>query len=559
MPASSVSSARLRARVRRILWFGARMVFTFIWWELVLRRVLGHERVNRGALERYRRIAREFRDLSISMGGVLIKIGQFISSRVDVLPRAITDELADLQDEVPPEKFEDIRAVIEGELGKPLEKAFAFFDSQVDAAASLGQVHHARLLTGEEVVVKVQRPGITLIVTTDLSAVRTVLGWVRNYGPIRRRVDLIALLDEFSRTLYQELDYVQEAENARTFAANFAGDPDVYIPHVYQEIGTRRVLVLEDVTTIKIADLASLTSSGVDRKQVASRLFNTYLKQFFEDGFFHADPHPGNLFIRPTGDPAARPRPFVLTFVDFGMVGRIAPFVRTQMREVLLGLTTRDAARIVRAEVALGFFLPGADLAAIEKATEQVFARFYGITTAELIKMDKRELQTFAHQFRDLLYEMPFQVPQDFIYLGRCAGILSGMCSSLDPDINYFSLLEPYAQKILEEELTSGLSDWLAKATDMLSLLVRLPAQADRFFSKAASGELEMKVSPSRELDREIRGLTSAIDRLVWGVVFAALLMAGVISLASHVTIVGAVALALSAIALLGVFLVGRR
>jgi predicted unusual protein kinase regulating ubiquinone biosynthesis (AarF/ABC1/UbiB family) len=558
MPASPPSSARLRARVRRILWFGARTVFTVIWWELVLRRVLGNERVNRGELDRYRRIAREFRDLSVSMGGVLIKVGQFISSRVDVLPRAITDELADLQDEVPPEKFEDIRAVIESELGKPLEKAFAFFDSQVDAAASLGQVHHARLLTGEAVVVKVQRPGIALIVTTDLSAVRTVLGWIRNYGPIRRRVDLLALLDEFSRTLYQELDYVQEAENAGTFAANFAGDPNVYIPHVYREIGTRRVLVLEDVTTIKIADVASLASSGVDRKQVASRLFNAYLKQFFEDGFFHADPHPGNLFIRPTGDPFARPRPFVLTFVDFGMVGRIAPLVRTQLREVLLGLTTRDAGRIVRAEVALGFFLPGADLAAIEKATEQVFARFYGITTSELLRMDKRELQTFAHQFRDLLYEMPFQVPQDFIYLGRCAGILSGMCSSLDPDINYFSLLEPYAQKILEEELTSGLSDWVGKATDMLSLLVRLPTQADRFFSKAATGDLEMKVSPSRELDREIRGLTGAIDRLVWGVVFAALLMAGVISLASHLDVVGIVVLALAAIALVGVFLIGR-
>ena len=559
MPASSPSSARLRARVRRILWFGARTVFTVIGWELVLRRVLGHERVNRGALERYRRIAREFRDLSVSMGGVLIKVGQFVSSRVDVLPRAITDELAGLQDQVPPEKFEDIRAVIEEELGKPLEKAFAFFDPRVEAAASLGQVHHARLLTGENVVVKVQRPGITLIVTTDLSAVRTVLGWIRNYGPIRRRVDLIALLDEFSRILYQELDYVQEAENAAKFAANFADDPEVYIPQVYRELGTRRVLVLEDVTTLKITDVAALRSAGVDRRQVASRLFNTYLQQFFEDGFFHADPHPGNLFVRPAGDPASRPRPFVLTFVDFGMVGRIAPFVRTQLREVLLGLTTRDAARIVRAEVALGFFLPGADLAAIEKATEQVFARFYGITTSELVKMDKRELQTFAHQFRDLLYEMPFQVPQDFIYLGRCAGILSGMCSSLDPDINYFSLLEPFASKILQEELTGGLSDWLAKATDMLSLFVRLPTQADRFFSKAASGELEMKVSPSRELDREIRGLTSAIDRLVWGVVFAALLMAGVISLASHFAVVGTVALAFSVIALFGMFLVGRR
>jgi len=200
---------------------------------------------------------------------VLIKVGQFASSRVDVLPQAITDELADLQDQVPPESLEDIRAVVETELGKPLEEAFAFFDSNVEAAASLGQVHRARLLTGESVVVKVQRPGITVIVATDLDAVRMVLSWIRNYGPIRRRVDLLALLDEFSRILYQELDYVQEAENALTFAANFADDPEVYVPKVYREISTRRVLVLEDVRSIKITDLAALEAAGVARKQVA--------------------------------------------------------------------------------------------------------------------------------------------------------------------------------------------------------------------------------------------------------------------------------------------------
>jgi predicted unusual protein kinase regulating ubiquinone biosynthesis (AarF/ABC1/UbiB family) len=557
--APSSSSAQLRARTRRILWFGARTVATVIWWELILRNVLGRERVNRGALERYRRIARAFRNLSVSMGGVLIKVGQFISARVDVLPRAITDELADLQDEVPPEKFEDIRAVVETELGKPLEEAFASYNPKVEAAASLGQVHGARLLTGENVVVKVQRPGITLIVDTDLAAVRTVLRWIRNYGPIRRRVDLIALLDEFSRILYQELDYVHEAENAVTFAANFADDPSVYVPRIYREMSTRRVLVLEDVRSIKITDVSALQAAGVDRQEVAGRLFNTYLKQFFEDGFFHADPHPGNLFVRPTGDPAARPRPFVLTFIDFGMVGRIAPSVRTQMREVLIGLTTRDAARIVRAEAELGFFLPSADLKLVEKATEQVFARFYGMTTAELVRMDRRELRNFTHQFRDLLYEMPFQVPHDYIYLGRCAGILSGMCSSLDPNINYWTLMEPYARKILEEEITGGLGDWLAKATEMLGLLVRLPTEADRFLGKALASELEVRVVPSRELDREIRGLTGAINRLVWGVVFAALFISGAMLLATHFIALGAIALAFSMVTLLGAILAGRR
>jgi len=559
MAAPSPSSAQLRARTRRILWFGARTVLSVIWWEIILRTLLGRERVARGALQRYVRIAREFRNLAVTMGGVLIKVGQFISARVDVLPRAITDELADLQDEVPPEKFEDIRAVVEAELGKPLEQAFAFFDANVQAAASLGQVHRARLLAGQEVVAKVQRPGIALIVATDLSAVRTVLTWIRNYEPIRRRADLLALLDEFSRILYQELDYVQEAENVLTFAANFAQDPGVYMPKPHREISTRRVLVLEDVGAIKIADLAALDAAGVDRVQVASRLFNTYLKQWFEDGFFHADPHPGNLFIHPTGDPTARPRSFVLTFVDFGMVGRIPTSVRTQLREFLVGLTTRDAHRIVRAEAALGFFLPGTDLAQIERVTEQVFARFYGMTTEELIKMDRRELHAFVSQFRDLLFELPFQVPNDYIYLGRAAAILSGMCSNLDPHINYWTLLEPYARKILEEEVTSGLTEWLPKVTELLGLLVRLPTEADRFLSKAIASELEVQVAPSREFKRDIRELTGAINRLVWVIVFAALMGAGVTLLINRLTTLGIAAMVVSVLALAGVLLSGRR
>jgi predicted unusual protein kinase regulating ubiquinone biosynthesis (AarF/ABC1/UbiB family) len=556
---SSPSSTQLNTRTRRILWFGARTVAAVIWWELILRSVLGRERVARGALARYAGIAREFSRLAVSMGGVLIKVGQFISARVDVLPKAITDELADLQDQVPPETFDAIRGVVEMELGRPLTAAFAFFDVEVEAAASLGQVHHARLLTGEKVVVKVQRPGISLIVATDLAAVRTVVGWIRNYGPIRRRADLRALLDEFSRILYQELDYVQEAKNAETFARNFCQDPGVHVPRVYRELSTRRVLILEDVGAIKIADVAALDAAGVDRTEVAARLFNVYLKQWFEDGFFHADPHPGNLFIHPTGEAGERPRPFVLTFVDFGMTGRIAPSVRTQLREFLIGLTLRDSHRIVQAEAALGLFLPGTDLAPIERITDQVFARFYGMTTEEALKLDRRELQAFMSQFRDLVFELPFQVPQDYIYLFRAAGILSGMCSSLDPHINYWTLLEPYARKILEQEVTGGLRAILPKAAELLSLLVRLPTQVDRVLSKALASELEIKMSPNRELQQDIRGLTRAINRLLWGVMFAALMGAGVTLLTNHYDALGLTAMIFSGVALLALVLGGRR
>jgi predicted unusual protein kinase regulating ubiquinone biosynthesis (AarF/ABC1/UbiB family) len=191
--------------------------------------------------------------------------------------------------------------------------------------------------------------------------------------------------------------------------------------------------------------------------------------------------------------------------------------------------------------------------------TDQVFARFYGMTTEEVVKLDRRELQAFMSQFRDLVFELPFQVPQDYIYLFRAAGILSGMCSSLDPHINYWTLLEPYARKILEQEVTGGLQAILPKATELLSLLVRLPTQADRVLSKALASELEIKMSPNRELQQDIRGLTSAINRLLWGVMAAALMGAGVTLLTNHYDVLGITALAFAGLALLALFLSAGR
>ncbi|MBN1889465.1 MAG: AarF/ABC1/UbiB kinase family protein [Thermoflexales bacterium] len=492
-----------------------------------MRRVLGEQRVNASAAQRYGRIARRFRDLAVSMGGVLIKIGQFISSRVDVLPAEITDELAGLQDEVPAERFEDIRAVIEAELKQPLEQAFAFFDPTEQAAASLGQAHRGCLHSGENVVVKVQRPGIALIVDTDLAAVRTVLRWIRNYPPLRRRVDVIALQDEFSRTLYEELDYVLEAENALKFAANFADIPNVIVPRPYRPLSTRRVLVLEDVEGIKITDFAQLAAAGVERKEVAQRLFDVYMKQVFEDGFFHADPHPGNLFVHPADAPGEGPRPFKLAFVDFGMTGRVAPSVRTQLRQALVGLALRDPGRIVQVADDLGFFLPGADLGLMTKAMEQVFARFYGMSMAELRELDMRELQAFLDQFRELLFQMPIQLPQDYIYLGRTIGILSGMATGLDPDFNAWLALQPYAEQLVSDEMSGEWRHWLGQAGELLTVMLRMPTAADRLLTRLLADQLVVRVSPTPEINHQVDLVVAAMDRLRWTVAFAALVASG--------------------------------
>jgi predicted unusual protein kinase regulating ubiquinone biosynthesis (AarF/ABC1/UbiB family) len=243
------------------------------------------------------------------MGGVLIKVGQFLSARLDVMPREVTEELSGLQDEVQPEQFGPIKALIEAEFGKPLEQIFTEFDPQPFASASIGQVHFARLCSQEgnstdcpEVVVKVQRPAIEEIVRIDLSALQIVSRWIQKYKPISKHMDMPRLLDEFSHTLYEEIDYIHEGKNAEIFAENFKDLEKVRVPHVIWSHTTKRVLTLENVMGIKITDYDAIESAGIDRVKVAKSLFGTYLKQIFEDRFFHADPHPGNLFVQPADE-----------------------------------------------------------------------------------------------------------------------------------------------------------------------------------------------------------------------------------------------------------------
>jgi predicted unusual protein kinase regulating ubiquinone biosynthesis (AarF/ABC1/UbiB family) len=527
-----MSQRQLEQRYRRILFFGVRVTISFVWWEIILRRVLGRRLVRRGTIARMQRFAREYRALAIEMGGVLIKLGQFLSARVDVLPVEVTRELAGLQDEVPPEPLESILTVVEAELG-PIDQAFESFDEDIQAAASLGQVHRARLIGGEPVVVKVQRPGIEALIDVDLAAVRRVAGWVGRYPPIRRRMNLLALLDEFARTLYEELDYLAEARNAETFAANFAADPFIYVPAPYWTHTTRRVLTLEDVASIKIVDFDAIEAAGINRMSVAQRLFRAYLQQIFYDGFFHADPHPGNLFVHPLdwrADNGGLPgRPFLLVFVDFGMVGHITSATKRQLRDLVIGLGTRDPARIVRAYERMGFLLPGADLELIERATSRVFDRFWGISMGELAQLDYDEVRDFAHEFRELLFAMPFQIPQNFIYLGRMFGILAGMATQLDPDFSIFAESEPFARQLLSEEVTSGWEELREQVTRWTRTLLGLPDQLQVVLNKSAQGNLEFRVGPDREWRQAMQRLDTGLGRLLWAVSGSALLLAGAV------------------------------
>ena len=543
----------LRSRYRRITFFFARILIGIILWDLILPRLGMRSLSRRTRSERLVSAAAQFRALAIEMGGVLIKVGQFFSARVDILPPDITQELSGLQDEVPEEPYDDIRRVVESEFGMPLEEKFAYFSRNPEAAASLGQVHHAQIRVssraGEteegdagipepvvesqliDIVVKVQRPDIDRIIATDLAALRTVGKWLARYRPINRRADVPALLAEFTRILYEEIDYIQEGHNAETFAENFQDRPGVRVPAVIWSHTTKRVLALEDVRAIKISDYQAITAAGIDRAEVAWRLFETYLMQIFEDGFFHADPHPGNLFVSPLPFDQDRNERFDgatadwdLTFVDFGMVGRVSPKFLEGLRETVIAVGTRDPARMVKSFQIMDVLLPEADLTLLEKAESMAFDRFWGMSMAELQDVSYHEMREMTHEFRQLIYNMPFQVPEDLILLGRTIGILSGMCTGLDPHFNLWEGLAPYAQKLISEEIRNPTA-WLGELVDLIRSLVAIPKRLEHLLDTVERGEVRVQTP---QLSREVETLGREVSRMTLGIVFFALLFGGI-------------------------------
>ncbi len=279
-----------------------------------------------------------FRATAVKLGVLMIKLGQFLSSRADILPEQALNVLASLQDEVPPEPFSHVVSVIESELGKPVEQVFSVLERKCTAAASLGQVHKGILAsTGAEVAVKVQRANIDQLVRMDLSTLKFVIWVINRFVDTSEFIDLMGFYREFKRTVYEEIDYVTEAANAKRFKEMFKDDPTIYIPDIYDDYTSRHLLVLEWIDGIKINDYPALEAAGVDRLKVAERTVQAYFYQFFAEGFFHADPHPGNIFILPeekmrkirgtaasveaSSSVDAKQHSPVIAFVDFGMVG----------------------------------------------------------------------------------------------------------------------------------------------------------------------------------------------------------------------------------------------
>ena len=527
----------MRARYRRILWFSARYLAQTWWFELFLPRIGLSRLAAAGRSARLKHIAQRFHVLAVDLGGLMIKVGQFMSSRLDVLPPEITKELEGLQDEVPPVPFPEIRALAEAELGITLDRAFSFIDESPLAAASLGQAHRARLSASDaadtgllDVVVKIQRPGIEKIIDVDLRALRRVAGWLSHVRLVSDRVDMPALVEEFAITSLEEIDYLHEAASAERFAHDFADDARVGVPELVWERITRRVLTLQDVTAIKINDVESLREAGIDPSEVANEFAAVMFDQLFMHGYFHADPHPGNIFVTPL-DPAdprrtASGRSWIFTFIDFGMMGEVPSTLRQGLQNLLIAAASRDGRGMVSGIRDVGMLLPSADTAELERAMTKLFARFGGMGFAELQDVDPREYRAFAIEFGDVVRTLPFQLPENFLLIVRAMSLTSGMCSSLDPDFNIWNAVEPYSAQLLRSEGGNLLQTVVKQAGTIGGVLARLPQRLDNLITRVEEGAVSVQTP---RLDRRLSSLERSVRRAISAILFTGLLIGGIL------------------------------
>jgi predicted unusual protein kinase regulating ubiquinone biosynthesis (AarF/ABC1/UbiB family) len=521
----------LKARYRRITRFAALALAQTWWFEIILPRLGLAKLAERSRIKRATKIARRFHDLALDLGGLMIKVGQFLSARIDVLPVEITRELEGLQDKVAPDAFDKILSLIERELDMPASVAFLNLETTPIAAASLGQAYRATLSTGladelgfSDVIVKVLRPGIEEIVEVDLKALRKIGGWLARVKLVSKRTDAPALVEEFAKTTLEEIDYFHETQNLERFAADFAGDARVTTPSVVWERSARRVLTLSDVTAIKISDVDALVAAGLDPNAVAAELARVTFEQFFVTGFFHADPHPGNIFVTPT--PAGADVDFALTYIDFGMMGQISEELRANLQRFIFAVAARDARGWVAACERLGVLLPSADTVVLERAISELFERFGGVGVSDLVQIDPSEFRDFAIKFNEILRTLPFQLPNNFLFLLRAISLISGVTSSLNREFNMWDAVDPFARTLLNGGGASTLKRFGKDALSTLNTLARLPQRLDSLATRAERGELVMR---NPELEQRVRSLDSSVRRATSAVIFVGLLIAGVV------------------------------
>ena len=448
---------------------------------------------------RKRRQAIWIRDTFLELGPTFIKLGQLFSTRADLFPVEYVEELSKLQDRVPAFGYDLVAEIIERDFGKPIPELFARFELIPIAAASLGQVHLAKLHTGEEVVVKVQRPGLKKLFTIDLEILRGIAKYFQNHpkwGKGGR--DWLGIYDECCRILWEETDYISEGQNADTFRRNFRSQDWVNVPRVYWRYSSTRTLTLQYLPGIKISDYAGLEAAGLDRQAIAGQSATAYLQQLLTDGFFHADPHPGNVAIDPkTG---------ALIFYDFGMMGRIAPGTKEKLMDTLLAVAGRNADRVVRGLVDLGAVSADADTDPIRRSIQYLLDNFLDKP------IEAQSIAQITDDLYDIAYGQPFRFPATFTFVMRAFSTIEGVGKGLDPDFNFMAAAQPFAFQIMNSngngtpDTNTFLAEIGRQAAQVGTSALGLPRRLEETIDKLERGDLRVRVRSS-ETDRYLRRL----------------------------------------------------
>jgi len=375
------------------------------------------------------------RESLIGLGPTFIKIGQALGTRADLLPLPYVKQLAVLQDQVPPFPTAEAFARIESELGRSLHECYAEIDNEPIASASLGQVYRARLFSGEEVAVKVQRPNLAEKISIDVAILYRLVKLTNRFFPkANENADWEGMLHEFHATIFDELDYVKEGRNADRFRYNFRTWRAVRVPKIFWTHTSRRVLTLEFVRGTKVVDLEGLRSRRISAVKVNRLLVRTYLKQLLEDGFFHADPHPGNLLVMDSGH---------LAFFDFGMVGRISPKLQSQMIDAFFHVVSHDVQGLGQDIIDLDFLKPGVDPEIVRPVVEQLFQSYLNL------KLGDVNFKELTYDLAEVIYEYPFRLPANFTYVMRALMTLEGIAILTDPGFSFFETAKPYAREFM--------------------------------------------------------------------------------------------------------------
>jgi predicted unusual protein kinase regulating ubiquinone biosynthesis (AarF/ABC1/UbiB family) len=467
-------------RALRIIWFFGSFLFSLQW----------DKWTNQTEKNKPRR-ASQLRQILTRLGPTYIKVGQALSTRPDLVRRDFLDELVKLQDQLPPFDNQIAFDLIESQLGHSVAQTYREFSAQPVAAASLGQVYHAVLYTGEEVAVKVQRPNLRPLLTLDLYLMRWSARWLAPWLPLNLGHDLGLIVDEFGIKLFEEIDYLNEAQNAEKFAANFQDDPNVKVPVIYWEYTSQRVLTLEWIDGFKLTDVEKIKAAGLDLNRLIKIGVTSGLRQLLEFGFFHADPHPGNLFATPDGR---------MAYIDFGMMDQLEEETKETIASAVVQLINRDYYALAKDFVKLGFLTPDTDIKPIIPALEQVLGNAMEGSVANF------NFKTITDEFSELMYDYPFRVPAQFALIIRSLITQEGLALTLDPNFKIVQVSYPYVSRRLltgeSPQLRRHLLDVLIKdgkfRWDRLENMIAI-ARSDETFDLLPTAQLGLQYLLSEE------------------------------------------------------------